>query len=121
MKKIVTILIFPAMLLIVACNSGKSAVSQRDLKTEAQAKVQTMKQLIHFDDVQATQLMDLEFRHAQAIQNAKKAGFCNSKKRIAKLQSKKSQEIQKILTREQFIKYDAIDNKRIKKGDLIAK
>lgn len=121
MKKILIILIFPAMLLVVACNGSKSAVSQEDLKTEVQAKVHEMQKLIHFDDAQAAKLMDLEFRHAEAVKKAENALFCSSKKRVAKLQSKKSQELQKILTREQYIKYDAIENKRIKKGNLIAK
>lgn len=121
MKKILITLIFPAMMLAVACNGSKSAVSQEDLKTEAQAKVHKMQQLIHFDDAQAAQLMDLEFRHALKVQKAHNCYLCNPEKRIEKLQTEKSEELKRILTREQYIKYDAIENKRIKKGDLIAK
>ena len=119
MKKFLILFVFPILLLSVACNGNKTMLSQEDLKAQAQKKVDEMQDLIHFDDAQAAQLIELEYRYVRKVQKAQHCFFCNSEKRIEKLKGKKSLQLQRILTREQYIKYDAVENGRIKKGHLI--
>lgn len=120
MKKLLILFVFPVLFFVVSCNGSKTLLSKQDLKKQAQTKVSEMQQLIHFDDAQAEQLVKLEFRHALELQKAHNCYLCNSEKRIEKLEAEKAEELQRILTREQYIKYDAVENKRIKKYPLWA-
>jgi len=114
--------IFLTIVLALVCNAAFSAEKStiiKDILTEhVSQKVEKMQHLIHFNNVQREQLQELELNFLLNIQKAENCTCCNSQKKVEKLKTKREQNLQKILTREQFIKYDAIENSRIKKGSL---
>ena len=114
--------IFLTIVLALVCNAAFSAEKStiiKDILTEhVSQKVEKMQQLINFSDAQREQLQELELIFLLDVQKAENCTCCNSQKKVEKLKVKREQNLQKILTREQFIKYDAIENNRIKKGSL---
>ena len=99
----------------LAASAQKSTVIQGILKNTAVEKVASMQQSIHFTDEQAKQLVEIEYRFLLDLQKAENCCLCNSAKRVEKLRQKKDEAVQKILTHEQFIKYDAVEKQKIKK------
>lgn len=99
----------------VAASAQKTTIIKDILKNTAVEKVVSMQQAIRFTDEQAQQLTEVEYRFLLDVQKAENCCMCNSAKRVEKLQRKKDESVQKILTREQFIKYDAIEKRKIKK------
>lgn len=103
---------------VTAWAQQQSGIINGILKKNAEDKVAKMKELIGFDDDKAKQLSELEFQFLLDVQKVENCCLCNKKKRIEKLKQKRDTELQKVLTREQYIKYDAIENDRIKKHPL---
>jgi hypothetical protein len=83
------------------------------LRRSAEAKVKDMQRLIGFDDNQASQLKALESRFLLDVRQAENLRPRNSRRRIERLQTERNAALQQILTRAQFIKYDAVENNRI--------
>ena len=104
-------LVFPA---------EKSTVIKDILKDHAFQKVEYAQKLIKFTESQASELMDLEYKYLLDVQTAENSCWCNSVKKIARLKDKKLKVVEKILSRDEYIKYKAIDNKEIKKHPLWA-
>ena len=73
-----------------------------------------MQTLIGFDDDQANQLKELELNFLLDVNDAENCFWCRTRKRIEKLNKRRDKDLQIILTREQYIKYNAIDNNLIK-------
>ena len=93
----------------------------KDILTEyVTLKMEEMQAVIKFDDEQRAQLQEIELKFLLDVQKAEVCACFNSQKKVRKLKEKRVQSLQKILTREQFIKYDAIENDRIKEGSLRA-
>ena len=80
------------------------------LQRSAEAKVQEMQQLIQFDDNQAEQLKTMQFQFLLNVRNAENCTFCNTRRRIERLQRERDAALQQILTREQYIRWNAIEN-----------
>ncbi|SFK55799.1 hypothetical protein [Proteiniphilum acetatigenes] len=97
------------------------SIIEKVLINSVEEKVSSMQKLIGFDDVQAQQLRQMELNFLQEINKAENCFLCNKQRRIEKLKQKRDAELQKILERDQYIKYDAIENERIKKYPLWAK
>ncbi len=100
--------------------ADKSSIVKDILREYAVHKVEKMQKLIRFDDEQAKQLVELETNFLLDVQKAENCSCCKSKKRVEKLQINKERELQKILTKEQYYKYDAVEKNRIQKGELRA-
>ncbi|MDR0333803.1 MAG: hypothetical protein LBI15_10105 [Dysgonamonadaceae bacterium] len=83
------------------------------LKKSVEIKVEQMQQLIGFDDNQAEQLKALEFQFLLDVRKAEKCRLCNTRKRIERLQIKRDAALQQILTRVQYIRWDAAENDRV--------
>lgn len=98
---------------ITVASAQKSGIISEVLRQSAENKVTQMQELIKFDDAQAEKLKNLEFNFLLDVQKAENCCLCNKKKRIEKLQKKRDADLQQILTREQYIKYDAVENERI--------
>ena len=80
------------------------------LQRSAQSKVQEMQQLIRFNDYQANQLKTVQFQFLLDVRNAENCTFCNSRRRIERLKQQRDAALQQILTREQYIKWNAVEN-----------
>jgi hypothetical protein len=107
-----------ALVYNTAFSAEKSTIIKDILTEHVTQKVSQMQHLINFNDAQSEQLKELELNFLLDVQKAENCSCCNSQKKVEKLKAKREQNLQKILTREQFIKYDAIENSRIKKGSL---
>jgi hypothetical protein len=94
------------------------SVIENVLMNSVEEKVSSMQELIGFDDAQAQQLRRMELNFLLEVNKAERCFLCNKQKRIEKLKRKRDEELQKILERGQYIKYDAIENERIKKRPL---
>ncbi|HBX46502.1 hypothetical protein [Limibacterium fermenti] len=94
--------------------SQKASIIEEVFRKSAEDKVARMQQLIGFDDAQADRLKTVEFRFLLEVNDAEHCFLCNKSKRIRKLQQAREEELQKILRRDEYIKYDAIDKERIK-------
>lgn len=114
------ILLFASLFMtcIMALPIEKTTVIKNILGEYVIWKVDYMQQLIKFTDSQANQLKHLELNYLLDVQKAENCKCCNSKKKVAKLTEHKDKELQEILTREQYLKYDALERDKIKKYPL---
>lgn len=110
--------------LLVVCSlvlqAEKSSVITDILNEYVIRKVDDMQQNIRFSDTQAAQLKKVELDYLLEVQKTENCRCCNSVKRIKKAAEKKDQELQNTLTREQYLKYVAIEKNRVKKHPLRA-
>ncbi len=114
MKKNVLILMaFMLFAGVVSAQKNASIVDEVFGKS-AEDKVTAMQQLIGFDDEKARKLTALEFRFLQDVNKAENCCLCNRKKKVEKLREKRKAELQRILSRDEYIKYDAVENERIR-------
>lgn len=94
--------------------SEKSTIIHDILSSYATRKVEKMQELVKFTDEQADLLKKMELNYLLNIQKAENCRCCNTKRRVEKLKQNRDKELQQILTREQFIKYDMLTNGRVK-------
>lgn len=112
MKK--KLLLFTAFFAFILYASAQESIVNDVFEQFVTEKVERMQELIGFDDEQAIQLKKVELKFLQDVNAAENSFWCRSKKRIEKLNKKREADLQEILTREQYIKYNAIDNSLIK-------
>ena len=111
MKK--KLLLFTALFAFVLNASAQQSIVKNAFEQFVKDKVERMQQLINFDDDQTVQLKNLELNFLLDVNSADNSFWCNTKKRVKKLEKKRDEELQQTLTREQYLKYDAVDNDRI--------
>lgn len=117
MKK--NILLFTILIGFILNISAQESIVKDTFKQFAEDKIEKMQKLIGFDDNQAEQLKELELNFLLDVNAAENRFLCRSKKRIKKLVEKRDENLQLILDRDQYIKYNAIDNQLIKKDPPI--
>lgn len=119
MKKI---FLFTSLFLIsvMAMTADNTTIIKDILNEYAIQKVDYLQGLIKFSDVQAKHLKEIELDYLLEVQKAENCFLCNKQKKIERLKKEKYQAIEKILSRDEFIKYKAVDNKEIKKHPLWA-
>ncbi len=116
-------ILFLSALFLVSISSfsaEKSTIIQSILNEYVIQKVETIQEFIRFSDLQADQLKQTELNYLLEVQKAENCNCCRSLKRVDKLTNKRNLELQKILTREQYMKYDTLWKDRIKKHPLRA-
>lgn len=114
-------LVLAVLLAIVASLSARQpSIIENVLVSSVEKKIFSMQELIGFDDAQADQLRKMELNFLLEVNKTENCFLCNKQKRIKKLKQKRDAELQKILERDQYIKYDAIENERIQKRPLWA-
>ncbi len=118
MKKLALLLSFFSLCIVFAAAQKPASLTRDIFSRYVEEKVMHMQELIGFTDAQAARLKEIELQFLLDVQKAETCCWCNSGKRIRKLQAARKEDLQKILDRDHFIKYDAIDNDRIRKGDL---
>ncbi|HPT42693.1 MAG TPA: hypothetical protein PLH52_02500 [Paludibacteraceae bacterium] len=96
----------------------QQSVIREILSRTASGKVTEMQKFIHFDDVQARQLEIIEYQYLLNMQKAETGCRCRIQKRTDIYNRQRDIELQKILTREQYLKYDALDKDKIRKLPL---
>ncbi len=120
MKKLITLIV--VSIFMISCSTTKGTTKQEPLLSKAIEKVTSMQKLIKFSDKQAEKLKKLEFDYLKKVQSLKKDKISKDllKKRLQELNIKKDKQLQEILERDQYLKYDAIENDRLKKGIIMA-
>lgn len=109
------------LLMIMGVFAQQPSIIENILVTSVEEKVASMQELIGFNDEQAQELRKMELNFLQEVNKAEHCFLCNTKKRVEKLKRERDEKLQTILERDQYIKYDAIENDRIKKYPLWAK
>lgn len=99
---------------VTIASAQKTGIIADVLKKSAEEKVAQMQELIGFDDAKAIQLNELEFKFLLDVRKAEDCCLCNKKKRIGKLKQKRDAELQKILSRNDYIKYEGGNVEKIK-------
>lgn len=114
-------LVLAVLLAIVASLSARQpSIIENVLVSNVEEKVSSMQELVGFNDAQAQRLRKMELNFLLEVNKTENCFLCNKQKRIKKLKQKRDAELQKILERDQYIKYDAIENERIQKRPLWA-
>lgn len=116
MKKILVLSL--SLLTIMGLSAQQPSIIENVLVNSVEEKVVSMQELIGFDDAQAQQLREMELSFLLGVNKAENCFLCNKRKRIEKLRQTRNAELQKILERDQYIQYDAVENKKIKKHPL---
>ena len=113
-----------AIALFLMCNvvfpAEKSTITKDILTEHVTQKVEKMQRSIKFSDAQSEQLKELELNFLLDVQKAECCACCCAQKKVEKLKIKREQNLRKILTDDQFFKYDIIENDRLKKGPVRA-
>jgi len=118
MKKLALLISFFSLFIFFSVAQKPASITRDIFSRYVEDKVTYMQDLIGFTDKQATQLKVIELQFLLDVQKAETCFWCNSEKRIRKLQAARKEGLQKILDRDHYIKYDAIENDRIQKGEI---
>lgn len=111
-RSILFLILFTAF--IAVSSAQQSGIIADVLRQSVEQKVTSMQKLIQFDDAKAEQLYELELNYLLDVQKAENCWLCNKKKRIEKLQRERDEALQKILERDQYIRYEGGDLERMK-------
>lgn len=98
------------LLAMTGISAQQSSIIENVLINSVDEKVNTLQKLIGFDDEQAQQLRETELNFLQEVNKAEHCFLCNKQKRIEKLKRERDTKLQTILERDQYIKYDAVEN-----------
>lgn len=118
MKKI----IFTLGLLFVAItisSAQEKGIIEEVLRNSVEHKVDTMQKRIGFEDEIAIQLKEMELKYLLDVQKAETCFLCNTSRKIKKLQSNRKDKLQNILSRDQYVKYHALDNNLINENNKL--
>ena len=114
MKKIIITLgiLFAAVAISTAQEKG---IIAEVLRNSVEQKVESMQEIIGFEDEVALSLKEIELEYLLDVQKAETCFLCNTSRRIKKLQSAREDKLQEILPRDQYIKYHSIENNLVDK------
>lgn len=108
------VLLFTALFAFILNLSAQESIIKDVFEQFVEDKVERMQKLIDFDDNQADELKELELNFLLDVNAAENCFWCKTKKRIKKLNKERDTNLQLILTRVQYIKYNTIDHSLIK-------
>lgn len=111
-------LLLTALFAFILTASAQQSIIKDVFERYVEDKVSSMQKIIDITDEQATQLKELELNFLLDVNAAENSWWCKSKKKIEKLKSKKKKQLNEILRRDQYIKYDAIVNDKIKRHPI---
>ncbi|SCD22234.1 putative secreted protein [Proteiniphilum saccharofermentans] len=113
-------LVLAVLLAIVASLSARQpSIIENVLVSNVEEKVSSLQELIGFDDAQAQRLRQMELNFLLEVNKAERCFLCNKKKRIEKLKEKRDTELQKILERDQYIKYQSLENDLLNRNNRL--
>ncbi|MDR0422656.1 MAG: hypothetical protein LBH72_06560 [Proteiniphilum sp.] len=120
MKKNILILTLLLLSAVTSLTAQRPSVIENVLTRSVDEKVSSLQKLTGFSDAQAEQLRKTELNFLLDVNRAEHCFLCCRQKRIGKLKRKRDTELQKILERDQYIRYEAINNERIEMRPLRA-
>ena len=116
MKK--KIILLTSLFVFALIASAQESIVKEVFEQFVEDKVSSMQEVIDINDEQAKQLKELELNFLMDVNSAENCFWCNSKKRIKKIEAKKEEQLKEILSLDQYIKYDALENDKIKKHPI---
>lgn len=117
MKKILVLSIL--LLTIIGLSAQQSSIIEKVLANSVEEKITSMQELIGFDDAQAQQLRETELNFLLEVNKAEHCFLCKKQKRIEKLKQERDTELQKILERDQYIKYQSLENDLLNRNNRL--
>ncbi len=115
MKKIfIFIALMTFTLPLFSLNSGKGVID-KVLKDYVNEKVDFYQEIIKFNDERARELKKIELQYLLDVKKAEECLLCQTQKRIKKLNMKKYRAVEKLLSRDEFVKYKALENQEVRK------
>ena len=114
MKK--KLLLFTTLFAFILNSSAQESIIKDVFEQFVETKIERMQRLIGFDDMQAGKLRELELKFLLDVNIAENCFWCRTEKRVKKLNKQRDNDLQIILNREQYIKYNAIDNNLIQEN-----
>ena len=116
MKK--KILLFTALFAFIVNAPAQESIIKDVFEKFVEDKITSMQEVIDITDEQAEQLKEVELRYLLDVNSAENCWLRSTKKRVRKFDEKKQDKLKEILSLDQFIKYDALVNKKIKKHPI---
>jgi len=113
------ILLSTLLIAFIASSPAQSSITENVFRDSVSHKVLRMQKSIGFDEQKAEQLKVLELNYLLDVQKAETCFLCNSKKKIEKLNNKRVEELQRILSRDEFIKYQSIENNLLNENNRL--
>jgi hypothetical protein len=117
MKKFILLSTF--IFVIIASAMTQSSITENVFRESVNRKVLRMQQSIGFDEQKAERLKVLELNYLLDVQKAETCFLCNSKKKIEKLKNKRDEDLQRVLSRDEYIKYLSIENNLINENNRL--
>ena len=117
MKKFIILSTF--IFVIIASAMTQSSITENVFRESVNRKVLRMQQSIGFDEQKAERLKVLELNYLLDVQKAETCFLCNSKKKIEKLKNKRDEDFQRVLSRDEYIKYLSIENNLINENNRL--
>lgn len=114
MRKIAVLAGMLALMLPIFAGNGDESIINKVLADYVSKKVDHYQGIIKFSDTNSAKLKQLELQYLLNVKKAEDCIFCFTKKQIERLTREKYEAIEKLLPRNEFIKYKAIDNNEIK-------
>ena len=81
-------------------------------------KISSVQKAIPITKEQAIALKKVELDYLLGVNDAEHCFLCRKKRRIQKLKSRKEEQLKEILSKDEYIKYDAFMNKKIKRHPI---
>ena len=116
MKK--KILLFIALFAFMINGYSQQSIVKDAFVQLVEHKISSIQKVIPITEEQAAKLKDTELNFLLEVNSAENCFWCNTKKRIEKLKARKEEQLKEILSLDQFIKYDALENRKIQKHPI---
>ena len=112
------ILLFTALFVFILNASAQESIIEDVFVQFVEEKISSVQKIIPITMEQAVALKKVELDYLLDVNAAENCFLCRTKKRIKKLKSKKEEQLKEILSLDEYIKYDAFVNRKIKKHPI---
>ena len=116
MKK--KILFFIALFAFMINGYSQQSIVKDAFVQLVEHKISSIQKVIPITEEQAAKLKETELNFLLEVNSAENCFWCNTKKRVEKLKAIKEEQLKEILSLDQFIKYDALENRKIQKHPI---
>lgn len=116
MKK--KILLFIALFAFMINGYSQQSIVKDAFVQLVEHKISSIQKVIPITEEQAAKLKETELNFLLEVNSAENCFWCNTKKRVEKLKAIKEEQLKEILSLDQFIKYDALENRKIQKHPI---
>ncbi len=116
MRKI--FLLFTPLFAFILNVSAQDSIINDVFEQFVENKIASIQKVIPITEKQSVRLKEVELNFLLDVNAAENCFLCRTKHRIKKLKLKKEEQLKEILSLDEYIKYDAFVNKKIKKHPI---